>query len=654
MILRTGLMAPMMFISSLVLIFSKSRFLALVTVLAIPLMLIIVGFINSKTRPLSKKQQKGLDMINLQIRESLTGLRIIRGFNNEEFKKAQFDEESYRYADISKKLFQTTAFISPSFTVIFGLVQVSVIYFGARQISQGLIEYGTLVAFIEYVFHALMSFLMLASVLMMYPRTAVAIQRIEEILDEEPNIKSKENGVKDRKIKGEIEFKNVSFAYSDSSEKSVLKNIDFKIEEGETAAFIGSTGSGKSTIIKLIPRLLDVSQGQILIDGLDLRDYDLDFLRSNIGYVPQKSTLYTGTIKENLQFGNRKASMDDIERAADIASAKEFIESSPEGYERILSEGGVNLSGGQQQRLCIARALTRDVPIYIFDDSFSALDYKTDSVLRKRLRSEVDGATKLIVAQRISTVMDADKIMVLNNGEVVGIGKHRDLLKSCEIYYQIASSQLTKEELEMKNKPFKGLLKFMGEYRAKFLISIFFSLVYTFARASQPFIIGLTISELSRNVMKAVSTGVLEVNFQYIGKMAVLLIVTGLIDTIGEYISNYLLAQAVQDTTKDIRSEIYNKLNHLPVVYFDSRQQGEILSRVTTDVTVVSEAMQQILLQVLSAMLSLVFSAAFMFYLSPFFALIGFIMFPVAFYVFKYFLKKTQQYLEIYRMCLET
>lgn len=448
MILRTGLMAPMMFVASLVLIFSKSKSLALVTLGSIPLMLVVIVLINRRTKPLSKRQQVGLDNINLQIRESLTGLRIIRGFNNEDFKEAQFDEVSYRYADISKKLFQTTAFISPSFTVIFGLVQVAVIYFGAQQINAGILEYGTLVAFIEYVFHALMSFLMLATVLMMYPRASVAMQRINEVLEEEPTIQSKAKGIKDKEIKGRIEFNNVNFAYSDSSEKSVLRDINLVVEPGETAAFIGSTGSGKSTLIKLIPRLLDVSHGEILIDGIDLRDYDLDYLRGNIGYVPQKSTLYTGTIKENLQFGNRDARMEDIERAADIAQAKDFIEGNPEKYERILSEGGTNLSGGQQQRLCIARALTRNVPIYIFDDSFSALDYKTDSILRKRLGKEITESTKLIVAQRVSTVMDADKIMVLDKGKVVGIGKHRELLKTCEIYYQIASSQLTKEELE--------------------------------------------------------------------------------------------------------------------------------------------------------------------------------------------------------------
>lgn len=447
-ILRIGIMAPFMFIVSVFLIFRQSRSLALITVLAIPMMVITIALINTKTKPLSERQQKGLDNINLQIRESITGLRVIRGFNREDFKASQFESSSLNYANISKKLFQTVAFISPVFTLVFTVVQSSVMYVGAIQVNDGVLEYGMLVAFIEYVFMALLSFLMLGAVLMMLPRAQVAITRIKEVMDETPDIKSKKNAIKNNTIKGYVEFKNVSFAYSNDSEKPVIKNVSFKSKPGETIAFIGSTGSGKSTIMKLIPRLVDVSEGSILIDDIDIRDYNLDHLRGNIGYVPQKSTLFSGTIKENLQFGNKNASMEDLKKAANIAQAEEFINSTPEGFERVLSEGGTNLSGGQQQRLCIARALTRNVPIYIFDDSFSALDYKTDSILRHRLKDEIKDATFFIVAQRVGTVMDADKILVIDNGEVVGIGTHRELLKSCEVYYQIASSQLTKEELE--------------------------------------------------------------------------------------------------------------------------------------------------------------------------------------------------------------
>lgn len=448
MILRTGLMAPLMFIISLAMIFSQSKSLAVITLVSIPLMLIAIYLVNNRTKPLSEKQQLGLDEINLQVREGLTGMGIIRGFNNEDFMTDRFDQVSIRYANISKKMFQTVAFISPVFTISFTIVIAFVMYIGAQQIHLGLLEYGSLVAFIEYVFHALFAFLMLAVVLMMYPRASVAAARIEEVMNEEANIKNKKNPVTSTESQGYVEFKNVSFSYSDSSEKSVLKNISFTASPGETVAFIGSTGSGKSTLMKLIPRIVDATEGQILVDGVDVKDYDLRYLRDKMGYVPQKSVLFSGTIKDNLLFGNKNASDEELDLACQIAQASEFIASNEEGLNRKLAEGGSNLSGGQRQRLCIARSLVRDVPIYIFDDSFSALDYKTDSVLRKRLKEEITDATFFIVAQRVGTVMDADKILVLENGSVVGMGTHKELLKTCDVYYQIASSQLTKEELE--------------------------------------------------------------------------------------------------------------------------------------------------------------------------------------------------------------
>ena len=448
MVLRTGFMAPLMFIISLAMIFSQSKSLAVITLVSIPLMLVAIYLVNNRTKPLSEQQQEGLDEINLQIRESLTGMGIIRGFNNEDFMTDRFDQSSMRYANISKKMFQTVAFISPVFTISFTIVIAFVMYIGAQQIHLGLLEYGSLVAFIEYVFHALFAFLMLAVVLMMYPRASVAAARIEEVMNEEANIKSKKNPVTATESQGYVEFKNVSFSYSDSSEKSVLKNISFTASPGETVAFIGSTGSGKSTLMKLIPRIVDATEGQILVDGVDVKDYDLRYLRDKMGYVPQKSVLFSGSIRDNLLFGNTSASEKDLDLACQIAQASDFIASNKEGLNRKLAEGGSNLSGGQRQRLCIARALVRDVPIYIFDDSFSALDYKTDSVLRKRLKEEITDATFFIVAQRVGTVMDADKILVLENGSVVGMGTHKELLKTCDVYYQIASSQLTKEELE--------------------------------------------------------------------------------------------------------------------------------------------------------------------------------------------------------------
>ncbi|WP_277985530.1 ABC transporter ATP-binding protein [Miniphocaeibacter massiliensis] len=446
MIIRTGFVAPLMFGFSFFFIFRESPKISFFTIATIPLLLVGVFFVNKITRILSSKQQKKLDNINQNMRESLTGLRVIRAFNREQFQFNRFENLNNDYASYSKKLFQKVALISPIFTIIFSILMITVVYLGADYVDKGILEIGSMSAFIEYVFHALFSFLVLANVLVMYPRFSVAINRIYEVINTSPTIYTKEKN--DLKItNGKIEFKDVSFSYADSSKEHVIENITLSINPGETIAFIGSTGSGKSTLIRLIPRIFDVSKGNILIDNHDIRDYSLDELRSNIGFVPQKAVLFSGTIKENLLFGNRNATMEDLEKASYIAQAKEFIESKENKFDEILSEGGTNLSGGQKQRLCIARALIRKVPIYIFDDIFSALDYKTDATLRRRLKEEIKNSTFLIVAQRVATIMDADKIFVLNNGKIEGCGTHKELLKYSKVYREIAESQLSKEEL---------------------------------------------------------------------------------------------------------------------------------------------------------------------------------------------------------------
>lgn len=447
MILRMGLLAPLMIFSSFFMISRESPKIAILTLASIPLLLIGAYFVNKATRILSKKQQKKLDIINMNMREALTGIRVIRAFNREDFQSERFKETNEDYSSLATKLFQKIALFSPIFTLVFSILMMIVVYFGADAINQGTLQVGSLSAFIEYVFHALFSFLILASVLVMYPRFSVAVNRIKKILDTETTIISNEN--KDLKVeKGKIEFRNVSFAYADSSKEYVLKNINFTINPGETVAFIGSTGSGKSTLARLIPRIFDTTKGNILIDDKDIKDYSLEELRLSIGFVPQKATLFSGTIKENLLFGNMYSTQDDLNRAVDIAQAKDFINSKENGFNEVLTEGGTNLSGGQKQRLCIARTLTKTSPIYIFDDSFSALDYKTDAILRKRLKEEIKDATFLIVAQRVATIMNADRIFVINNGEIVENGSHKELLKTSKIYREIAESQLSKEELE--------------------------------------------------------------------------------------------------------------------------------------------------------------------------------------------------------------
>ncbi|EMW5395066.1 multidrug efflux ABC transporter subunit EfrA [Enterococcus faecalis] len=445
-ILRLGFMTPVMFIASLYMVMRTSPSLGMYVLGALPFLLLAVVGIARLSEPLSKKQQKNLDGINGILRENLSGLRVIRAFVNEKFEESRFNKVNETYTKSSKSLFRLMAAAQPGFFFLFNIVMVLIIWSGTVQISHGDLEVGNLIAFIEYIFHALFSFMLFASVFMMYPRAAVSASRIQEALDMEPAIREEE-GVTETATKGYLEFKNVTFAYPGHAESPVIRNVSFKASPGETVAFIGSTGSGKSTLIQLIPRFYDVSEGEILIDGVNVKDYQLSALRNKIGYIPQKALLFTGTIADNLRYGKEDATLEEMERAIDIAQATEFVSQKPQGYDEPLSEGGTNFSGGQKQRLAIARAIIRNPEIYIFDDSFSALDYQTDANLRARLKKETTESTVLIVAQRVGTIMHADRIVVLNEGDVVGIGTHRELLEICPIYYDIAASQLSEEEL---------------------------------------------------------------------------------------------------------------------------------------------------------------------------------------------------------------
>lgn len=447
MILRTGLMTPLMFASSIYMIIRTSPPLSAFVFAGIPFLLIGVFVIGRISEPLSEKQQKNLDSINMILRENLSGLRVIRAFVNEKFEEERFDQVNRAYEESSKKIYKLMALAQPGFFFLFNILMILIIWFGAVQISEGSLEIGNLIAFIEYIFHALFSFMLFSMVFMMYPRAAVSAHRIQEVLDIEPNIQVNNEGVKETKTNGYIEFNHVTFAYPGHSESPVIRDVSFTAKPGETVAFIGSTGSGKSTLIQLIPRFYDVTKGQVLIDGVDVREYNLRALRQKMGYIPQKALLFTGTIEENMKYGKKDATPEEIEEAAEIAQAAEFISQKSDRYEELLAEGGSNFSGGQKQRLAIARAVIRKPSIYIFDDSFSALDFRTEADLRGRLKKETTEATVLIVAQRVSTIMNADQIIVLDEGKVVGKGTHRDLLETCPVYYDIAASQLTKEEL---------------------------------------------------------------------------------------------------------------------------------------------------------------------------------------------------------------
>ncbi|MDI7817049.1 ABC transporter ATP-binding protein [Clostridioides difficile] len=446
-LLRTALLTPVMFIISIIMTIRTSVELSMVLAISVPFIIIGVAIIAKVSQAISLKQQKGLDKLNLISRENLTGIRVIRAFGNDDYETERFEKTNTYYANVSKKLFKLMSITQPAFFLLLNIAVLVVFWISSEKINIGELQVGQLVAFLEYLFHAMFSIMLFSMVFIMYPRAEVSANRIKELLNEEPLIKNPENGIKDTENKGIIEFDDVTFTYPDG-EASVLKDISFTAKTGETVAFIGSTGSGKSTLINLIPRFYDVTEGSIRINGVDIREYDLKALRKKIGFIPQKSLLFTGSIANNIRFGKHKAGESELEHSAKVAQAYEFISKKPRKFDELISEGGANVSGGQKQRLSIARAIIRRPEIYIFDDSFSALDFKTDAILRSKLKKETKEAIVLIVAQRISSIIDADKIIVLNEGQVVGMGTHKELLKNCEIYYEIATSQLKKEELE--------------------------------------------------------------------------------------------------------------------------------------------------------------------------------------------------------------
>lgn len=445
-ILRMAMICPIMFIISVFLILSTSVRLSAILSVTLPLIVLGVYLIAKTSHPWSQTQQNNLDKLNRISRENLTGIRVIRAFGNDDYERKRFKKVNNAYAFISKKLFKLMSVAQPTFFLLLNLAIIAIFWMASKMINIGSLQVGQLVAFIEYLFHAMFSLMLFSNVFVMYPKAQVSAERIQEILYAEPMIKNPEQGITETNNEGTLEFENVTFVYPDG-EEPVIKNVSFSAKKGETIAFIGSTGSGKSTLINLIPRFYDVTEGSIRIDGIDVRKFNLKALRKKIGFIRQKNLLFTGTIKSNIKFGKPHATHDEVENSAKIAQAYDFITTKEKGFDEPISEGGSNVSGGQKQRLSIARALVRKSEIYIFDDSFSALDFKTDAILRKALKKETKDAIVLIVAQRIGSIMDADKIIVLDEGKVVGVGKHKELLSTCNVYHEIALSQLTEEEL---------------------------------------------------------------------------------------------------------------------------------------------------------------------------------------------------------------
>ncbi|MGX9805751.1 ABC transporter ATP-binding protein [Exiguobacterium acetylicum] len=445
MMLRMVVSAPIMFIGGLIMAVSKDAKLSFVIVAAMPVLVISILLILWKGVPLFGKVQKRLDRLNLVLRENLTGIRVIRAFNRERDEQVRLTKANADLTEVSIKVNKIMAFLMPVMMLVMNLTVVGVIGFGGIRIDSGGMQIGDLMAFIQYVMQIMFALVMASVMFVMIPRAAVSAKRINEVLEMTPTMTDQGTQTADRE-RGTLVFDRVTFRYP-GAETPVLSDISFAARPGEVTAVIGGTGSGKSTLVNLIPRFYDVTEGSIRVNGVDSQDVPQEELRSKIGFVPQKALLFTGTIAENIRFGKEDATDEEVAHAAQIAQATDFIERMPDGYDARIEQGGSNVSGGQKQRLSIARALVRRPDLYVFDDSFSALDFKTDAALRKALREETREATVLIVAQRVSTVIDADQIIVLDEGKVAGIGTHDELFANNAVYQEIVKSQLSEEEI---------------------------------------------------------------------------------------------------------------------------------------------------------------------------------------------------------------
>lgn len=445
MFLRIMINAPITLIGASVLAFYRDRELTKIFLYVIPMIILVVGVTMYFAIPLFKSLQQKTDRLNLVFREGLTGVRVIRAFNQTKFEEHRFDDANKDYTNTAIKVNTLMSFLLPVITFIISVTNVSIIWFGGHNIAEGTLEVGNMMAFMTYAMQILMSFVMMAMIFVFVPRAQASAVRINEVLDMKDDIKNPDSP-KAFNSDSSLTFKEVSYSYS-GAEKPALSDVDFTAKKGDTVAIIGGTGSGKSTLVNLIPRFFDTTEGEILVDECNVKDVLQHELREKVSFVPQKAVLFTGTIRSNMQYGKENATDDEIWKALETAQAKSFVSELPDGLDSKVEQGGTNFSGGQRQRLCIARALIKDASIYVFDDSFSALDFKTDAALRKALKESITEAVVVIVAQRISTVVDADTILVLDDGVMVGRGDHQTLKATNDTYQEIISSQLSKEEI---------------------------------------------------------------------------------------------------------------------------------------------------------------------------------------------------------------
>lgn len=445
-ILTFMIMAPMLVIGGIILAVAQDATLSLTLVVVIPILVGAIILLMTRAIPLFRVMQKKLDKLNLILDEELTGVRVIRAFDRMDYEERRFDEANVDLTNVAVHVNRLIASLLPIMMLVLNVTSVAILWFGGIRINNGDMQVGALIAFLQYAMQILFGLLLVSMMFVMLPRAAASADRINEVLAIEPEIKDAAQVKRADEQRGYVEFQDVTFSYP-GAEEPAISNISFQARPAEITAIIGGTGSGKSTLVNLIPRFYDLDSGHILVDGVDIREMSQEHLRSKIGLVPQKAVLFSGTIAENIRYGKEDATEIELRHAADVAQASEFITEMEDGFDSVIAQGGTNVSGGQKQRLSIARALVRRPEIYIFDDSFSALDFKTDAKLRQALKKEIEDATVFIVAQRVSTVMDSDQIIVLDEGHVAGIGKHRELMETCEVYREIVSSQLSLEEI---------------------------------------------------------------------------------------------------------------------------------------------------------------------------------------------------------------
>ncbi len=448
LVLNIMITAPFTLIAGIILALNQDVGLAWILLVVIPILVGTIVLLMSKAIPLFRIMQTKLDKLNLILDEGLTGVRVVRAFDRQKYEEHRFDEANLDLTNVAIKVNRMVAALMPIMMLCLNLSSIAILWFGAIRINNGQMQVGALIAFLQYAMLILFALLMISMMFIMLPRAAASADRINEVLAIEPEIRDPDHVKRADKQKGYVEFQNVTFSYP-GAEEPALSHISFSAAPGEVTAIIGGTGSGKSTLVSLIPRFYDIDSGHLLVDGVDVREMAQEHLRSKIGFVPQKAVLFSGTVAENIRYGKEDATDEEVRHAADVAQATEFISEMKDGFDSIIAQGGTNVSGGQKQRLSIARALVRKPEIYVFDDTFSALDFKTDARLRAALKQETLDATVLIVAQRVNTVMDADQIIVLEEGRIAGIGTHRELMRSNEVYREIVSSQLSLEEIDL-------------------------------------------------------------------------------------------------------------------------------------------------------------------------------------------------------------